>query len=103
MTPTNILLALTILAFGLWAGRVVAQKAEAKKPITGGPIAKGAHYLAASIATVLPLTLCSTLFLMQLGRWQALGICVGLFALQFLLLGITALSARSSAGASKTA
>lgn len=96
MTPTNIILALAILAFGLWAGRVVAQKAEAKKPVNGGPLAKLSHYLAATIATILPLTLCSTLFVMQLGRWQAVGICAGLFALQFLLLGITAISARAS-------
>jgi len=32
----------------LYAGRVVAQKSEAKKPVANNPVAKTAHYLAAA-------------------------------------------------------
>ncbi|MBX3066793.1 MAG: hypothetical protein U0528_15760 [Anaerolineae bacterium] len=96
MNLFNIAIVGGLILFALYAGRVVARKSEAKKPVEGGSVANAAHYAAAAIASVLPLTLCSTIFVLQFGRWQSVGICAGLFALEFLLLGIVAISARSS-------
>jgi uncharacterized membrane protein len=95
MNPFNVIVVLALIGFGLYAGRIVAQKSEAKKPVSNNPIAKTAHYLAAGIASVLPLTLCATLFVLQLGRFQAVGVCASLFILEFVLLAIVAASSRA--------
>lgn len=95
MNPFNIIIVLALIGFGLYAGRIVAQKSEAKKPVANNPVAKAAHYLAAGVASVLPLTLCATLFVLQLGRFQAVGVCAGLFIFEFVLLAIVAASSRA--------
>ena len=95
MNPFNLIIVLALVVFGLYAGRIVARKSEAKKPVPNNPVSKAAHYLAAGVASVLPLTLCATLFVLQLGRFQAVGVCASLFILEFVLLAIVAWSSRT--------
>ena len=95
MNPFNVIVVLALIGFGLYAGRIVARKSEAKKPVANHPVAKTAHYLAAGVASVLPLTLCATIFVLQLGRVQALGVCATLFIAEFALLAIVAASSRA--------
>ncbi len=71
---------------GLWLGTFVARKSAARKPIRGGPPAHLFHYLgiSASIGALLTFLIGSMLY--KLPSAQSLGLCGGLFLLQFVLL-----------------
>jgi hypothetical protein len=82
--------------FGLWAGTVVARKAEAKKPLAGGQIGRLMHYLAAAVASVLPLVLITTAVILRWPFGQSALMCGSLFLLQFVLLMMYAAGARGA-------
>jgi hypothetical protein len=80
------LLVALIAAFALYAGTFVARKSAAKKPIHGGPLATAFHYLGVTIGVAISPTLLVAAFVFRLPFIQYSGVCIGLFALEFVML-----------------
>jgi hypothetical protein len=88
-----------LAAFGLWAGSNVHRKANAQKPLNGGPVGNAAHYLAASIACTTLLLIVAALVL-RLAAGTYATICVSLLGTQILMLVIYAVSSRGAKSSS---
>lgn len=94
MTPFQTLVLIALPLFALWAGSVVARKSAREAQVKSGA-ASVFHYLAACIATIIPLSILSASFVFRTVFAQTAVICLGLFAVEFGLLAIYAVFQRA--------
>jgi len=96
MTLFQTLVLIAIPLFALWAGGVVARKSVRELQVKPGA-ATVFHYLAACVASIIPLLILTTSFVFRTVFSETAAICVGLFAIEFGFLALYAVFQRAKA------